>query len=382
MGKPIQFASKGEEKKFQRWMAQTAFRNLLMYGVTDEGWEVDSQKMYELFLAEQQRRKEGWYASFDDVYGDLLAEFSGQTRARIPVPERWLGALRLYKENTRLGVSKIMLLAREEYPPALVRAAELFLSGRYLRYKPNLSLLYAQKAYALGYKPAAAILAFIKHNGLGVKKDVAEARNLMAEAIKADDPSTYKRLGYNCVDGVGLESPDIPRGEAYFRAACAAGDTSAADGLLWLVNNDLIEEPDDDTAVVPLLRKGAEQGDPDCTFLLAKLLFHVCSVNENLGDAVDDFLHEAAYCMLKAAKAEVPEAVAFFAQAEDIALPDGRTVSLPLLVEAVLAEVPEAVALFGQDEDIARPVEGTTDIASLIDAVRGRHEALEEKNRP
>ena len=73
----LEFTSPREEKDFGKWLTESPF-NPMACAVPRENiaWE----KVLNLFRSEEERKKEGWYCSFQDVYGELLAEFSGEAR--------------------------------------------------------------------------------------------------------------------------------------------------------------------------------------------------------------------------------------------------------------------------------------------------------------
>ncbi len=112
----LQFTSARERKDFEEWLTTTPF-----YPDKDNSLlsqeQIDWNTVLQLYHDYQERRREGWYCSFEDAYGDILRQMRGvPPREEEPLEKLLEEACDLYCfGNRRIGASKIMQLARKGY---------------------------------------------------------------------------------------------------------------------------------------------------------------------------------------------------------------------------------------------------------------------------
>lgn len=301
-----------QEKKLDRWLAKTGMQSMMLVNIMEGKWHnVDKVKLWALYESEQQRHKEGWYASFEDVYGDLIREFEGLPPIEKPAPEeRFKVATQLFLSDCRNAVSKTMLLAREGYPPAMAKAAEIFYEGALLPERLDLALMYAEKARDAGYTGVLALLALLYAEGCGRKKNLEMAVATLQQAIDSNNPDNYRYIAINYATGEALGGECQPeQAEEYLVKAVANNNLQAAVDHFYMVHHGAIPEPRHQPSEV--FSPVVEVGYPPALHELAKFYLSFVAYDEELpDDERDGYLSRAIDLIIDAAKAGYPPVLA------------------------------------------------------------------------
>ena len=293
----LEFTSPREEKDFGKWLTESPF-NPMACAVPRENiaWE----KVLNLFRSEEERKKEGWYCSFQDVYGELLAEFSGEAAPRPPLEDQMAEAMQVLHGSVRLGASKVMQLARRGYPPAMALASDFFAHDFVLhsgKVRNDLAFRYARDAVDAGYEGALAMLGFYYALGIGVKKDSQKAIELLQKGNDCRHPGNYRFMAL--VFGYGILTEKDPQAALdYVSAAMQEGDLFAFLAMRDLLNNGLL--PQDEYEPPELTAYG--YGNPFATYFWARRILAILFSPEykptgeerGTASAVFQWLHAAA----------------------------------------------------------------------------------------
>ena len=253
----LEFTSPREEKDFGKWLTESPF-NPMACAVPRENiaWE----KVLNLFRSEEERKKEGWYCSFQDVYGELLAEFSGEAAPRPPLEDQMAEAMQVLHGSVRLGASKVMQLARRGYPPAMALASDFFAHDFVLhsgKVRNDLAFRYARDAVDAGYEGALAMLGFYSALGIGAKKDSQKAIELLQKGNDCRHPGNYRFMAL--VFGYGILTEKDPQAAMdYVSAAMQEGDLFAFLAMRDLLNNGLLPQDEYEPPELTTLPNGVQ----------------------------------------------------------------------------------------------------------------------------
>ena len=340
-----EFSALKQYDQFAEWLARSPFLPIPKNPfIAPE--KIAWGKVHDIYLQEQQRRKAGWYCSFEDVYDEALDEMLYGSSVDFKYMHEYLDeAMEEYKKNVRIGVSKIMQLARKGMPEAQAKAAWYHFTGFHAARNAELSLHYANSAAAAGYEGVYALLALLHGEGLGTIKNHDQFSRFFILAQTSKHPGNYRLLGKMFAEGCLVEQ-NLKLGEQYLRKAVEAGDLEAMSTLLPYICDKTMEEHENDERF--LLEK-AEEGDPLAMYLCALYVAPGIERQEDL--CVDEnFLNKMFFWLVSAANAELPKAMdilednydesltltdgteRWFSDFYDIIEPDGETSFRPEFV--------------------------------------------------
>lgn len=334
----LAFSSPGEEKKFGRWLLDRGLHPLIREHEGHIPWPM----LLDIHRAEMERRKEGWYASFEDVFGGFMLALEGkEPAARPPAEERMREAREIFRANTRHGVSKIMLLAREEHPEALTEAGRFFYEGIHVSRREDLALARAERACGLGWEGGLALLGMFRALGVGRRKDPEEAARLLRRAEACGHPGNAAELGFCLAAGIGADQ-DAERGAAILWNALEAGNTRAGILLHVLILREALPPTPD--GVIPPLVMAVEMGDPDACAMDGRERLDIAT-DPAYAEAADEAAEQfalAARLLASAAEREHPHAIGILRENPEFRLNDGSVRRLTDMLEDLPEDGPEA----------------------------------------
>lgn len=315
----LPFSSDREKARFETWLARTPF-SLQGDNLYIRPEQIDWPVVLELFWAFRQRRREGWYCSYEDCYGDALRAMRGEAPLdKGTLDEQLNEARELFHMNTRHGVSKIMQLAKLGQSEAMCLAAEFLYRGLGIRQDDELAAEYALKSLEAGFEGVYGFLAMIYYCGIGVEQDEEKAAQYRELALRSEHAYCQKYLGHMFIEGIGCEQ-DVHKGREHLLKAIDAGDLEAVVLLgYYNASRKITEDTDHD---MHLLLASAELHDPASMNLLGRLF-----ISTGAFDNSYELIREGMDYVIDAAHSEWPEAIEFLdADYELIKLRDGSTV--------------------------------------------------------
>jgi len=315
----LPFSSDREKARFETWLARTPF-SLQGDNLYIRPEQIDWPVVLELFWAFRQRRREGWYCSYEDCYGDALRAMRGEAPLdKGTLDEQLNEARELFHMNTRHGVSKIMQLAKLGQSEAMFLAAEFHYRGLYVHRDDELAAEYALKSLEAGFEGVYGFLSLLYSTGNGVEKDEKKAKYYRELASRSSHAYCQKYLGIMLMEKVGGER-DVHKGREHLLKAIDAGDLEAVVLLgYYNASRKITEDTDHD---MHLLLASAELHDPASMNLLGRLF-----ISTGAFDNSHELIREGMGYVIDAAHSEWPEAIEFLdADYELIKLRDGSTV--------------------------------------------------------
>lgn len=323
--------SPGQEKKLNRWLAKTNLRTMINSNIMEGKWQtpIDQQKLWALYEFDETRRKEGWAATFDDMFGDFFQEMDGLPPQEKLTPEmRYYLGLRLFLSDCERAVTEIMLAAHQGYPPAMSKAAEIFCEGELLPRRDDLALNYAERAKDAGDDGGLALLAYLYATGRGRKKDEELAANTLKAAIESGNTRNYRYLGICHVFGHGLGgTPNVELAEEFLFKAFEKNDWAAAADHCDFFVQGIITNPKykiDDTIV-----EAVRHGYPRALKVWALYLLELVHDYDEMDDQRrEEFIQMAAEMLLTAAKAKYLPAINILREDIEYQRIDGSTYHL------------------------------------------------------
>jgi len=233
------FVNQQECEDYENWLAQGPFAG--------SGWKAAVSRapaedaLLRIFRQEASRRARGGYASFDDVYGPLLASLgldagTGDAASWLASMRRQhneanaaelRGALVSAWENLHAqggdvaGASAFILdTADAGWPRAQLMASHMALEGLGMAQDPELARRWLEKACRQDFAPALVQLGrFLTVEGR-TAEDERRARACFERAIALDDPETWPALGETLAKGV-LGQKLVETGAAILRRGAA-----------------------------------------------------------------------------------------------------------------------------------------------------------------
>jgi len=330
----LTFKTDEERHSFERWLIDRS-----PFGVQDieylcpsEG--IDWQKVYELWLSEVERQKEGWYCSFDDIYGELFREFRGETPLeKGSHDEQYAKAKELMSNDTKRGISKIMQLAHKGHIPAMIDAGDLFLYGYYLPQNLEKAFEYFSKVHEAGETGCTSLLASCYMFEKGTDEDIDKAMQLLQRADTNNDPKEYLGIGI-CLTGMAETPEQYENAANYYRAAIVSGYYEACFYLDDLFKKGLVRPKPEE--INPLVR-GANDGHDACLYCIGiSHLHHAMDKNEwsfceELPTPLDSFRY-GLRLVSRAAEHGFRDAVALMDSTETFTLADGTEITINQLL--------------------------------------------------
>lgn len=314
-----EFSALKQYDQFAEWLACSPFLPIPKNPfIAPE--KINWSQVHDIYLQEKQRRKAGWYCSFEDVYSDALKVMRGEQPIKGALEEQLDEAKAAFKQNVRIGVSKVMQLAQKGMPEAQAMTAWYHFTGFHAARNAELCLHYANSAAAAGYEGVYALLAMLHSEGLGTQKNPELTDHFLQLAIGSEHPGNFRLLGKMFAEGCVVEK-DLRRGEQYLRQALEAGDLEAMSTLLPYICDKEMEEKEDDER---FLHDKAEEGDPLAMCLCALYIAPGIERQEDL--RLDRrFLQKMFFWFVSAANAELPRAMNILENNydESITLSDG-----------------------------------------------------------
>lgn len=315
----LPFTSDREKVRFEDWLYSSPF-SLRPGNLYIRPEQIDWPTVLELFREEHQRNREGWSCSPEDSYGTALRSMRGDAPLEKTSLEEQLDAAKeLCHANTRLGISKIMLLAKQGVPEALFLAAEFHYKGLCVKQNDWLAAQYALKALEAGYEGVYGFLSMLYFSGTGVEKDEEKASHYRELASQSDHAYNQKHLGLMFMNGVGCEKDTLKGRECLLKAIRGCD----MDAVVILGYYNMFQEVREDTAHdMALVFEAAKLGDPASMYLAGRLLIRSGAFHNSYEGIRDGMKY-----MIDAARAEWPDAISFLdADCELIKMGDGSTV--------------------------------------------------------
>ena len=183
------------EASFARWLEGTPFssRGMAILGMRP----VNREKLYRVYAEELLRLKNGKFASFEDVYGDLMKE-SG-------VDPAWAANISPEAARFMEECEKRFLAANYRYLERGVEHAwKDILEGDYDCGVPEIL-----RAARSGHGRALLYASRLFRNGVGVEKDPQKAMDALEAAAETDCGAACVEYGMALVDGRYGEADDV-----------------------------------------------------------------------------------------------------------------------------------------------------------------------------
>ena len=282
----IQFTSDKEKEEFQAWIKAPVIFNMV-YG---SDLNVDNETIYDVFKSEQNRAIEGWNRANYEIFNFLSKKCKEEAVTDTQALDReYKQALNIFKTHIDVGTAKIMQLAHENYPPAMIHASNFLAHGLFLNVNHKLAFQYAEKAFKLDYKGGLSFLAFLYAKGIGCTRDRTKANRLLTEAKELGLIENACYLAYCLAVGLCIDRNQDAAIELFFRAI--NNNDYEAGALMYRLCIDDVFYYDINQNDEPL-RNGIEQRDPYTLFIMASnaLHFSTTMVNSDLQrDPEQDF---------------------------------------------------------------------------------------------
>ena len=225
------------KKRFDQWRQDRNIDDILAYGTQYRGWNVTPQKLGKLFLSEQKRHAEGWYASFADAYDRTMLGHDACLPEPPSLDDRFTEALAALRVDPWVGSGKIMQLVEDGYVPAMAVAADMYATGYYLQLDYAKAFELACKAHESGSDKVDGLLAYLYATGKGVEADLEKSRQHFLVALDADVKENLRWIGLCYYEGWPMgENPRLCI--AYLQEACEHGDVVAGVMLFTLIVRD------------------------------------------------------------------------------------------------------------------------------------------------
>ena len=307
--------SKSEQKKYERWKREKQID--LLFHDREKYKYYDEEKVYQLFRMEMIRREEQWYASFEDVYGKLMQEFSGQEpEEELSFEDRFYDANKLFCVNCRVAVSKVMQLARDGYHPAMVKASDMLLFNEFLHENTKRSLYYAKTAIDEGFEGAYAMYAIAYFGAHGFNPENRKFKELVNKAIKSNHPWNYRYLGLIFLS-TSMGYTDFEEAERYFDLAIQNEDLAAAVNYCYLLAEPKIH------SVQAILNELMAMQFPPALFICALHKLDIVREEENSPDEEEKLIKDAILFLNKAASMNYLAAQVYLFQNNELKKKDG-----------------------------------------------------------
>ncbi len=209
----LTFKSGKEEEDFLAWLWGTPFNGLSTDTVMQK--DIIWPKVLELFRMQSTPEHSCYKSAPEDLYGDLIAEFSGEPADIAPLEAQMEDARTILRSNVQLGVSKIMRLARLEYPEAMSMAADFYFIPYFFDTEdplPKVAFRYAVKAVEAGFEGGLGRLAFYYRHGIGTRRSLKQAKKYLELALASSHPGNFRFLALFLGYGDLVEpKPEIAR---------------------------------------------------------------------------------------------------------------------------------------------------------------------------
>ena len=191
----LAFRTGKEEEDFLAWLWNTPFSGMSPGSVLQK--DVQWDRVLDLFRTLNKPEHQCYSSSSEDLYGDLLAEFNGDSPEMAPLNAQLDDAKNVLRTNVQLGVSRIMRLARKEYPEAMALAADFYFFPFFFdadEPMPKVSFSYASRAVEAGFEGGLARLAYYLYHGIGTRKSPGKAKKYLDLALASSHPGNYRYL--------------------------------------------------------------------------------------------------------------------------------------------------------------------------------------------
>ena len=291
------------EASFARWIEGTPFssRGMAILGMRP----VNREKLYRVYAEELLRLKNGKFASFEDVYGDLMKE-SGvdpawaanispeAARFMEECEKRFLAANYRYLErgvehawkdilegDYDCGVPEILRAARSGHGRALLYASRLFRNGVGVEKDPQKAMDALEAAAETDCGAACVEYGMALVDGRYGETDDVTGKKFLEKAVRLADPDTYADLGRILTSGV-LGEGRLEEGADFLRRGVRNGSGQAAYDLGLLLSAGRT----DSRAMTPLglLQLSARRGYVPAMHDLAKLFLREARTSEEGND--------------------------------------------------------------------------------------------------
>ena len=291
------------EASFARWIEGTPFssRGMAVLGMRP----VNREKLYRVYAEELLRLKNGKFASFEDVYGELMKECGVDpawaanispeaARFMEECEKRFLAANYRYLErgvehawkeilegDYDCGVPDILRAARSGHGRALLYASRLFRNGVGVEKDPQKAMDALEAAAETDCGAACVEYGMALVDGRYGETDDVTGKKFLEKAVRLADPDTYADLGRILTGGV-LGEGRLEEGADFLRRGVRNGSGQAAYDLGLL----LAAGKTDSRAMTPLglLQLAARRGYVPAMHDLAKLFLREARTSEEGND--------------------------------------------------------------------------------------------------
>ena len=317
---------------YQKWLNDKDLQHIITENVESGFWpNFDQSKINKLFLDEEDRHLEGWAANDYDIFFELFREFEGNIPANKPTEDYlFTQANKMFFTDCERAVTMIMLLARHDYPKALVRAAEILVSGDYLDSNFLAAGRYIERAANLGYDGCYAVLAYLQATGYGqTKRDLDKARETFQQALESNNPDNYHFIAVNYCVGSIVER-DTELAEKYFMKALEAGYLDAAITYFSFVHSQIIEDPTNN--IMDILEELGTLGYPGAMYKIGMFFIDLASLivpkNGDPDVETDRMIKKAKIFLTIASNKNYTQAFSILMKDSEYPKYDGRTYRL------------------------------------------------------
>ena len=324
-----------KREAFEAWLEDNELNYIIKENVDSGFWpNFDQSKLNKLFLDEERRKEERWGATKYDIFNELFREFEGNVPPNRPSDEHLFQyASQMFFQDCQRAVSLVMLLARRDYPPALVKAGELLITGDYLPSNLRAAGRYIERAYELDYDGCLSILAYLQGHGYGdTPKNIKLAKKTFKQALASDNPDNYPFLAVNYAVGRVVEK-DLKVAEKYFIKSLEKGYLEAALYYYALLENDVFPKQSDDMA--GNLTELTDLGYPAALYLTAMFLLHIVEgVEPESEERTKNLIKTANNLITFAIHKNYFRALLFSVKNEELSRYDGTTYHLSYSIDS------------------------------------------------
>ena len=285
-----------QDKEFQKWMRNGTVPFTYADPNFATNWpKYDVEKLFDLFLLEKERKKEGWYASFNDVFDDIMLAFAGMPPKVRDFAAEFDKAQKLLFTDCRMGVSKVLILARKGFFHAQLYAAELFYEGGYIGQNYHTAWKYLEQSMANGSEESFALAALMHARGCGRKKNRDVAREMLAAALKSKKAGNLQYMGLIFALG-DIVPQDKETAETFLLSAVEKGFLQAGVIFFLLCDQGILDQPKNDP--FDLLHSMVEYGYPPAEYMMSRYLLRLVLNDTSLNDELyKTALERASVCL-------------------------------------------------------------------------------------